>query len=90
LGSGFRLGQLRVGDRLIDGDEADGVATGTGLGGGEGKRTGKKHGFQTFTTKGLPVPDATGRKQGFGSGAASKPSRPVSARGNRGTPQGKR
>jgi uncharacterized radical SAM protein YgiQ len=42
---------------------------GTGLGGGEGKRTGKKHGFQTFTTKGLPVPDAAGRKQGSGSGA---------------------
>lgn len=41
---------------------------GTGLGGGEGKRTGKKHGFQSFTTKGLPVPDATGRKHGFGSG----------------------
>ncbi len=28
---------------------------GTGGGGGEGKRTGKKHGFQTFTTKGLPM-----------------------------------
>lgn len=28
---------------------------GTGLGGGEGKRTGKKHGFQTFTTKGVPL-----------------------------------
>ena len=28
---------------------------GTGLGGGEGKRTGKKHGFQTFTTKGVPM-----------------------------------
>ncbi len=28
---------------------------GTGGGGGEGKRTGKKHGFQTFTTKGVPM-----------------------------------
>ena len=31
---------------------------GTGLGGGEGKRTGKKHGFQTFTTKGVPMTPA--------------------------------
>ncbi len=39
---------------------------GTGLGGGEGKRLGRKHGEQTFTTKGVPVRDATGRKGGFG------------------------
>ncbi len=39
---------------------------GTGLGGGEGKRLGKKHGYQSFTTKGTPVPDSTGRKAGFG------------------------
>ena len=37
---------------------------GTGLGGGEGRRTGKKHGVQTFTTKGVPVRDAAGRKMG--------------------------
>jgi uncharacterized radical SAM protein YgiQ len=28
---------------------------GTGSSGGEGKRLGKKHGYQTFTTKGVPV-----------------------------------
>ena len=28
---------------------------GTGSAGGEGRRTGKKHGFQTFTTKGVPM-----------------------------------
>ena len=28
---------------------------GTGLGGGEGKRIGRKHGAQSFTTKGVPV-----------------------------------
>ncbi len=39
---------------------------GTGLGGGEGKRLGKKHGYQTFTTKGTPIPSATGKKHGFG------------------------
>jgi uncharacterized radical SAM protein YgiQ len=41
---------------------------GTGQTGGEGRRHGKKHGHQTFTTKGLPVPDATGRRHGFGAG----------------------
>jgi uncharacterized radical SAM protein YgiQ len=37
---------------------------GTGTAGGEGKRTGKKHGFQKFTTKGVPmkpVPKGRGR-----------------------------
>ena len=28
---------------------------GTGDKGGEGKRSGRKHGFQTFTTKGVPM-----------------------------------
>ncbi|MFM2423006.1 MAG: hypothetical protein RL291_1536 [Pseudomonadota bacterium] len=44
---------------------------GTGLGGGEGKRLGKKHGYQTFTTKGVPVRDSTGRKHGFGAGSGA-------------------
>ncbi len=37
---------------------------GTGLGGGEGKRTGKKHGFQTFTTKGVPLSGPGGGVRG--------------------------
>lgn len=37
---------------------------GTGLGGGEGKRIGKKHGEQRFTTKGTPVVDARGKPMG--------------------------
>jgi hypothetical protein len=28
---------------------------GAGAGGGEGRRVGKKHGVQKFTTKGIPV-----------------------------------
>jgi uncharacterized radical SAM protein YgiQ len=46
---------------------------GTGLGGGEGKRLGKKHGYQTFTTKGVPVRDSTGKKHGFGQSPAKGP-----------------
>jgi uncharacterized radical SAM protein YgiQ len=34
---------------------------GTGLGGGEGKRTGKKHRPQKFLTKGVPIPPAKAR-----------------------------
>ncbi len=34
---------------------------GTGGAGGEGRRLGKKHGIQRFTTKGTPVVDARGR-----------------------------
>jgi hypothetical protein len=45
---------------------------GTGLSGGEGKRTGKKHGTQTFTTKGVPVRDASGKRHGFGTGGWAK------------------
>jgi len=37
---------------------------GTGLTGGEGRRTGTKHGVQRFTTKGTPVRGADGRKMG--------------------------
>jgi uncharacterized radical SAM protein YgiQ len=44
---------------------------GTGLSGGEGKRLGRKHGSQIFTTKGVPVRDAAGRKHGFGAGGAN-------------------
>ena len=44
---------------------------GTGLAGGEGRRTGKKHGLQTFMTKGVPVRDSTGRKSGFGAGTSA-------------------
>ncbi len=58
---------------------------GTGLAGGEGKRTGRKHSFQSFTTKGTPVPDATGRKAGFGTtpraGIPSKTAGPSSRAG---------
>ena len=39
---------------------------GTGQAGGEGKRHGRKHGEQRFTTKGTAVPDATGKRRGFG------------------------
>ena len=35
---------------------------GTGLSGGEGKRLGKKHGYQTFTTKGVPMMGGPGAK----------------------------
>ena len=42
---------------------------GTGLAGGEGARSGKKHGYQTFTTKGTPIPDASGKRAGFGKSA---------------------
>jgi len=38
---------------------------GTGLTGGEGARTGSKHGAQRFTTKGTPVLDAYGKRQPF-------------------------
>ena len=34
---------------------------GTGLGGGEGRRTGVKHGTQKFLTKGVPIPKGKGR-----------------------------
>jgi Domain of unknown function (DUF3362) len=55
---------------------------GTGGGGGEGMRTGKKHGYQTFTTKGVPVRSSTGEKHGFGtnvprSAPASTPRSPL-------------
>jgi uncharacterized radical SAM protein YgiQ len=43
---------------------------GTGTGGGEGNRSGKKHGYQTFTTKGLPMvkrkPASKGKPEGRG------------------------
>jgi uncharacterized radical SAM protein YgiQ len=45
---------------------------GTGLRGGEGRRLGKKHGTQTFTTKGVPVRDAEGKRHGFGQGGWTK------------------
>ncbi|MGE0697801.1 MAG: YgiQ family radical SAM protein [Hyphomicrobiaceae bacterium] len=43
---------------------------GTGGVGGEGRRTGKKHGYQTFTTKGLPLAARRpgDRRKGGGSG----------------------
>ncbi len=44
---------------------------GTGLTGGEGRRLGKKHGAQIFTTKGVPIRDATGKKGGFGAGSGA-------------------
>jgi uncharacterized radical SAM protein YgiQ len=37
---------------------------GTGLGGGEGKRLGKKHGVQKFTTKGVPLSGPGGGVRG--------------------------
>ena len=37
---------------------------GTGLGGGEGKRMGSKHGHQTFTTKGVPLSGPGGGVRG--------------------------
>jgi radical SAM superfamily enzyme YgiQ (UPF0313 family) len=37
---------------------------GTGLGGGEGKRIGRKHGVQTFTTKGVPLSGPGGGVRG--------------------------
>ncbi len=55
---------------------------GTGLGGGEGRRVGKKHGLQTFTTKGVPVRDAEGRRHGFGTTATGRAS---DGRGTAGT-----
>jgi hypothetical protein len=39
---------------------------GTGKSGGEGNRHGKKHGYQRFTTKGVPVRDSEGARHGFG------------------------
>jgi Domain of unknown function (DUF3362) len=51
---------------------------GTGGTGGEGRRTGKKHGYQTFTTKGVPVRDARGKPMGGGrpeGSARAKPKR---------------
>jgi radical SAM superfamily enzyme YgiQ (UPF0313 family) len=55
---------------------------GTGLGGGEGRRVGKKHGLQTFTTKGVPVRDAEGRRHGFGTTGTGRAS---DGRGTAGT-----
>jgi hypothetical protein len=50
---------------------------GTGLGGGEGRRLGKKHGEQRFTTKGTPVVDARGKPMGrpLRSATKAKPKR---------------
>ena len=62
---------------------------GTGLRGGEGNRTGKKHGTQMFTTKGVPVRDATGKKHGFGTSPTNRP-RPADGwtKGGHDTPTG--
>ena len=60
---------------------------GTGLAGGEGKRTGRKHGTQMFTTKGVPVRDAAGRPMSIRSGTP-KASAARSRSGNRPTPNG--
>jgi hypothetical protein len=49
---------------------------GTGGAGGEGRRLGKKHGTQRFTTKGTPVVDARGRPMGTRAvGAKARPKR---------------
>ena len=49
---------------------------GTGAAGGEGRRTGKKHGYQTFTTKGLPmVKRKPGAKAKFEARRGSTPPR---------------
>jgi uncharacterized radical SAM protein YgiQ len=66
---------------------------GTGLSGGEGVRQGRKHGTQTFTTKGLPllakpgagVKGAPVRGEGRNRPLAAKPAGPVS----KGKPVGK-
>ena len=54
---------------------------GTGKTGGEGRRTGRKHGEQIFTTKGVAVPDATGKRQGFGAGTPAGAGPTTASRG---------